>query len=229
MRYKNKSAQYAHTLKPEIEKYVNKTQWEENTLEDIEHQSSLILTSQTTTPPMPKEKRPRKDTSLSVTEVSAEDFHLHSKKPKTIHTIPRSGEEDTQSAKGDKGEGTPIPSINYQTMSTSSSKKQTDTTVTTQPPQGLVKLSIFQKYDMIRKKNQMLTNNTYAQFWKQTSTTQHIFLSSFDTDKGRIHMAFLQAHVPHPKERLDYKRETLEFNTRDVHPSYWMDLHIQTK
>jgi hypothetical protein len=58
---------------------------------------------------VPKEKRPRKDTSLSVTELSAEDFHLHSKNPKTIHIIPRSSEEDNQSAIGAKGEGTPIP------------------------------------------------------------------------------------------------------------------------
>ena len=36
MKAKNKSAQYAHTLKPEIEKYVNQTKWEENTLEDTE-------------------------------------------------------------------------------------------------------------------------------------------------------------------------------------------------
>jgi hypothetical protein len=81
---------------------------------------------------------------------------------------------------------------------------------------------------MIKKKNQMLTNNTYAQFWKQTSTTQHKLLSSFDTEKGRMHMAFLQAQVPHPKEISDYKRETLEFNTRDVHPADQMDLHRQT-
>jgi hypothetical protein len=60
---------------------------------------------------MPKEKRPRKDTSLSFTEVSEEDFHSHSKKPKTIHTILRSSDKDTKSAKGAKGEGTTIPSI----------------------------------------------------------------------------------------------------------------------
>jgi hypothetical protein len=133
-------------------------------LEDTEQQSSLILTSQTTTPPVLKDKIPRKDTSLSVTEVSVEDFHLHSKNPKTIHIIPRSGEEDTQSAKGAKGEGTPIPSISYQTMSTSSSNKQTDIVVATQIPQGFAKLNIFEKYDLIKKKNQTLTNSTYAQF-----------------------------------------------------------------
>jgi hypothetical protein len=38
MRSKNKSSPYAHTLKPEIEKYVNQIEWEENTLVDIEQQ-----------------------------------------------------------------------------------------------------------------------------------------------------------------------------------------------
>jgi hypothetical protein len=36
MRSKNKSSPYAHTLKPEIEKYVNQTEWEANTLVDTE-------------------------------------------------------------------------------------------------------------------------------------------------------------------------------------------------
>jgi hypothetical protein len=102
-------------------------------------------------------------------------------------------------------------------MSTSSSKKQTDTTVTTQPPPGSAKLSIFEKYDLIKNKNETLASNTYAQFWNQTSTTQHRLLSSFDTEKGRMHVVFLQAQVPHPKEIIDYKKETFEFNTRYVH------------
>jgi hypothetical protein len=76
-------------------------------------------------------------------------------------------------------------------MSTSSSKKQDDNTLTTQPPQGSTGLSIFEKNNLIKKKNEMLTSNTYAQFWKQTSTTNHKLLSAFDTEKGRIHMAFL--------------------------------------
>ena len=44
-----------------------------------------------------------------------------------------------------------------------------------------------------------------------------------------MHMAFLQAQVPHPKEINDYKRETFEFNTRDVHRADQMDLHRQTE
>jgi hypothetical protein len=34
--------------------------------------------------------------------------------------------------------------------------------------------------------------------------------------------------VPDPKAITDYKRETFEFHTRDVHPADQMDLHRQT-
>ena len=81
---------------------------------------------------------------------------------------------------------------------------------------------------MIKKKNQTLTSSTYAQFWKQTSTAQHMLLSAFNTEKGRMHMAFLQAQVPDPKVIIDYKRATFEFQTKDVHPVDQMDLHRQT-
>ena len=53
-------------------------------------------------------------------------------------------------------------------------------------------------------------------------------LSAFDTEKGRMHMAFLQADVPEPKVITDYKRETFEFQTNDVHPADQMDLHRKT-
>ena len=91
--------------------------------------------------------------------------------------------------------------------------------MTTQNPQGSVPLSIFEKYEMIKKKNQMLTNNTYSQFWKQTSTTQHILLSSFNTEKERMRRAFLQAQMPQPKEITDYKKSTIVFDTKQVHPA----------
>jgi hypothetical protein len=177
---------------------------------------------------MAKEKRPRKEISLSVTEVLVEDFQLYNKNTKTIHTIPRSVEEDIQSAKGVKGGDTPIPSVNCQTMSTSVPKKKTDITMATQIPQGSAKLNIFEKYDLTKKRNQTLTNNTYAHFWKKTSTAQHRLLSAFDMEKGRMHLAFLQAHVPQPKEISDYKMSTLVFDTKQVHTVDQMDLHKQT-
>jgi hypothetical protein len=226
-RLKNKSSPYAHVPRPEIEKFMNQTQWEENTLIDTEPQSSPAIFSQTTTPQVPVEKRPRKDVSPSVTEVSAEDFQVYRKRPKTSHTPDRSGGEETQSTTME-GEHSPLPSGSQQMMSTSSSKKQTDTTLTTKPSQESAELSIFEKYNLIKKKNEMLTSNTYAQFWKQTSTTQHRLLSSFDTEKGRMHMAYLQAQVPQPKTISDYKRSTFEFDSKDVHPADQMDLHRQT-
>jgi len=80
---------------------------------------------------------------------------------------------------------------------------------------------------MIKKKNERLTSNTYAQFWKQTSTAHDRLLSAFDTEKGRMYMAFLQAQVPHPKQIADYKRSTLEFDAKVIHPAGQMDLHRQ--
>jgi hypothetical protein len=95
-----------------------------------------------------------------------------------------------------EGEHSPLFSRSQQMMSTSSSKKQTYTTLISQPSQGSAKLSIFEKYDLIKKKNEMLTNNTYAQFWKQTSTTQHRLLSTFDMEKGECTWNFVGTSAP---------------------------------
>jgi hypothetical protein len=228
MRVKNKNIPYVHSPKPEIEKFANQTEWEVNTLEETEQQSPPIIISQTNTPQVPKEKRPRKDTSPSVTEVSAEDFQLHTKRPKSSHTTDTASEKGTQSTTAMKDDQSPLISSSQQITSTSSSKKQMDTSLINQPKQGGAKLSIFEKYDLIKKRNQTLTSNTYAQFWKQTSTTQHRLLSAFDTEKGRMHMDFLQAQVPDPKAITDYKRAMFEFHTRDVHPTDQMDLHRKT-
>jgi hypothetical protein len=51
---------------------------------------------------------------------------------------------------------------------------------------------------------------------------------AFDTEKGRMHMAYLQAQVSDPKVISDYKRATFEFQVKDVHPADQMDLHKQT-
>jgi hypothetical protein len=113
-------------------------------------------------------------------------------------------------------------------MSTSSSRKQADTIFSTKSSQEPTRLNIFEKYNLIKKKNELLTNSTYAQFWKKTYTTQHRLLSSFDTKKGRMHMVFLQGQVPHPKAIFYYKRETFEFDVKEVHPGNQMDMHRQT-
>jgi hypothetical protein len=90
-----------------------------------------------------------------------------------------------------KGDQSPLITSSKQIMSTVSSKKPTDTSLVDQPNKGGPKLSIFYKYDQIKKRNQTLTSSTYAQFWKATSTAQHRLLSVFDTEKGRMHMDFL--------------------------------------
>ena len=41
-------------------------------------------------------------------------------------------------------------------------------------------------------------------------------------------MAYLQAQVPDPKVISNYKRDTFEFQAKDVHPTDQMDLHKQT-
>jgi hypothetical protein len=140
---------------------------------------------------VPSEKIPRKEVSPSVTEVSADDFQVYRKGPKTIHAPGRSSGEETQSTTIMEGENSPFSTGSQQTMSTSSSRKQGDTILTTKDAQEPAGLNIFDKYNLIKKKNEMLTNDTYSQFCKQTSTTHHRLLSSFDTEKGRIHMAYL--------------------------------------
>jgi hypothetical protein len=97
---------------------------------------------------------------------------VYRKKPKISHIPDKSRGEETQSTIVVEGEHSPLFLRIQQMMSSSSSKKQIDTTLITQPPQGSTGISIFEKYNLIKKKNEMLTNNTYAQFWKQTSTTQ---------------------------------------------------------
>jgi hypothetical protein len=100
MRLRNKISPYAHVPKPEIEKFMNQIEWEVNTLEDAEQQSPLDILSQTTTPQIPKEK-----------------------KPKTSHTNDRSREEETWSTTVVEGEHSPLFLGNKKMMSTSSSKK----------------------------------------------------------------------------------------------------------
>jgi hypothetical protein len=50
MRIKNKNISYVHTPKPEIEKFANQTEWELNTLVEIEQQDPSVIVSQMITP-----------------------------------------------------------------------------------------------------------------------------------------------------------------------------------
>jgi hypothetical protein len=225
MRIKNKNIPYVHISRPEVEKFANQTEWEPNTLFESEQQDPSVTISHTTTPQVPKEKRPRKETSPSATEVSSEEFQLHTKRPKTTQAPDTASEKAIPSTTMTEVDRSLLSTSNKQIITLVLPKKLTDTPPVNQPGKTGPKLSIFEKYDLINKKNQTLTSNTYAQFWKKTSTAQHRLLSSFDTEKGRMHMEFLQAQVPNPKVITDYKRETFEFQTKDVHPADQMDLH----
>jgi hypothetical protein len=126
-----------------------------------------------TTPQAPKEKRPRQDLSPPVTEVSLEEFQLHTKRPKTSPAPDPAGEKEIPSTIVTKVDRSLLNTSGKQIITTVLPKKHTDTPPINQPGKTGPKLSIFEKYDLIKKKNQTLTSNTYSQFWKQVSTTQH--------------------------------------------------------
>jgi hypothetical protein len=198
-------------------------------LVEVQQQDPPATVSQTATPQVPKEKRPRQDLSPLVMEVSSEEFQLHTKRPKTS-SVPRpTGEKEGLPTTVTKSVIPPFGSSLHKAITSAVTEKSIDPPLTTQPGKGGRKLSIFEKYELIKKKNQTLTSSTCAQFWKQTSTTQHRLLSAFDTENGRMHMAFLQAQVPDPKVITDYKRDTFEFQMKDVHPDDQMDLHKKTR
>jgi hypothetical protein len=126
-----------------------------------------------TTPQAPKEKRPRQDVSPSVTEVSSEEFQLHTKRPKTSLAPDTTGEKGMQSTTTLEVDRLLLSTRSKQIMTTMLPRKPTDTPPASQLRKIGPKLRIFEKYDLIKKKNQTLTSSTYAQFWKKTSTAQH--------------------------------------------------------
>ena len=197
---------------------------------ELEQQVPSTSALPATTPQVLKEKRPRQESSPPVTEVSSKEFKMHAKKPRTVPTTGMTVEQEitttTVTTTGVKKFSFPFGSSQHKEGT--KALKSTDSLLDTPPSQTGPKLSILEKYDMIKKKNQTLTSNTYAQFQKQSSMAQHRLLSSFDTEKGRMHMAFLQVQVPDPKVISDYKRATFEFQAKDVHPADQMDLHKQT-
>jgi hypothetical protein len=72
-----------------------------------------------------------KEVSPSVIEVSVEDFQVYRKRPKTSHTPDRYGGEESQSTIVMEGQHSPLFLARQQTMSTSFSKKQVDTKLST--------------------------------------------------------------------------------------------------
>ena len=110
MRIKNKNIPYVHESRPELEKFANQTVWEPNTLVEVEQQDPPGTVSQTTTQQVPKEKRPRKYLSLRVTEVSSEEFQLHTKRSKTISAPDPTGEKEVSSTIVTKVDRPPLSS-----------------------------------------------------------------------------------------------------------------------
>jgi hypothetical protein len=234
MRVKNKNAPYVHEARPEIEKYANQTDWEPDTLEDVEpvvreeQQGPSSSALPANTPQALKEKRPRQESPPPVTEVSMEEFQTHSKKPRITSTIGTTVEATmlttTVTTTGDKQFTSSFGSSQHKEVTV----KTRDSPLDNPPSKTGPQLGIFEKYDLIKKRNQSLTSSTYAQFQKQSSTAQHRLLSAFDTEKGKMHMAYLHALIPDPKVISDYRRTTFEFQAKDVHPADQMDMHKQT-
>jgi hypothetical protein len=219
---------------PKSKKFANQTEWEPDTLEDVEpvvrteQQGPSTSALPATTPQALKEKSPRQESSPPVIEVSTEEFQSHSKKLKTISTTDTTSEDTTLTTTV-----TTIGAKQFTSSFVSSQLKEvtvksTDSPLDTPPSKTGPQLGIFEKYDLIKKRNQSLTSSAYAQFQKQSSTAQHRLFSAFDTEKGRMHMAYLHALVPDPKVISDYKRTTFEFQAKDVHSADQMDMHKQT-
>jgi hypothetical protein len=104
--------------------------------------------------------------SPPVTEVSSEEFQLHTKRSKTISAPDLTGEKEVSSTTVTKVDKTPLNASLHHIITSALPKKSTDTPSTTQPGKVGLKLSIFEKYDLIKKRNQTLTSSTCTQFWK---------------------------------------------------------------
>jgi hypothetical protein len=172
MRVKNKNAPYVHEPRPEIEKFANHTEWEPDTLEDVEpvvreeQQGPSTSALPATTPQVLKEKRPRQDSSSPVIEVSTEEFQIHSKKPKTMSTVSTTVGASTLTTTGAKQLTSSLGSSQQKEVTVKSRESPLGTPSSETGPQ----LGILEKYDLIKKRNQSLTSSAYAQFQKQSST-----------------------------------------------------------
>jgi hypothetical protein len=85
LKVKQKNTHCARIHKPEVEKYMNQTEWQEKTLLETKEQPAPVPASHNNTPQMKTKNRARNEVSPSVTEVSAEDFQVYRKRAKTSH------------------------------------------------------------------------------------------------------------------------------------------------
>lgn len=176
-------------------------------------------------------KRQREEGYPLVTRSSAKEFKIIYKKKTKRSPKTYLGEEAEQKATIIIKE--PLSStqsggkfIDFSTASSMSQDHQ-DPTQTFGIIHGDKEKSIFYKYKEIMLKNENLKGNTYTKFWKQTASAQIRLLSDFDTEKGIIQMAFLQAHIPHPQTTANYKNTSFEFYTKEIHPIDHMKMHKQ--
>lgn len=63
---------------------------------------------------------------------------------------------------------------------------------------------------------------------KQSATAQGKLISAFDSEKGKMHMAFLEALTTERKTLADYKQTFVEFDARNVHPIDQLEIYKQT-
>lgn len=64
-------------------------------------------------------------------------------------------------------------------------------------------------------------------FWRHFGDSIRLFLA-FDSDKGKIQMAFLQAVVLQSKGTSDYRKTSSKFDVKDIHPIDQMEMHKKT-
>jgi hypothetical protein len=102
--------------------------------------------------------------------VSSEEFQMHTKRPKTVSTPGTTVEQEvsptTVTTIGVKPVIPPFGSSQHKAITTAIPKKSTDSPLDTQPSKTGPKLGIFEKYELIKKKNQTLASSTYTQFRK---------------------------------------------------------------
>ena len=75
------------------------------------------------------------------------------------------GEKEASSTTVIKVDRPPFGSSLHEVITSALPEKSIDSPLTTQRGKVGLKLSIFEKYELIKKRNQTLTNNTCAQFW----------------------------------------------------------------
>ena len=102
---------------------------------EVEHQVPLRSVPPTTTPQVPKEKRPRQESSPPVTEVSSEEFQMHTKRPKSVSTPGATVEQEVSTTivttTGVKPVTLPFGSSHHKANTTAIPKKSTDSPLDT--------------------------------------------------------------------------------------------------